>query len=379
MTATTLISAHAPCSNRVALTSDGLRHDDMCSDTGSTHYDAISANRHVVVFFANQTINYAECDMLYTDHGFSSIGCILQGFEHTNNWIDIIVDINAISTISAADGIIFVSSNFVNSTTQLHNTTPTMGHMIIETTANGIKAILGNDDSICIPFNDHTARVVSDYITANYDLTLMPGINACCNDNTNNTHVDVGHNILPYVATYDYGEISRYYSCAFKFVSNSWLNDDITRTCGSLSGNEAVVKDQYEETNVQSWMMDRVQQGTNNNTMHDDEMENCYLLGMKVCYVPSQTMTRRLGRIGSSHTIETPTTHGELESRVCRSAGRRGLDTIFELWKKHMHNNLIGWMTKAYRRGVTCTEEYGFAWHPFCTLICSEVLFLSGN
>ena len=90
--------------------------------------------------------------------------------------------------------------------------------------------------------------------------------------------------------------------------------------------------------------------------MHDNEMENCYLLGLNDYHVPGiQTMTRGLKQTGS--TIDTWTTHGELESRVCHSACRKGLGTIIGLWKKHMHNQLNDRMTKAYRRGVTCTEK----------------------
>ena len=109
--------------------------------------------------------------------------------------------------------------------------------------------------------------------------------------------------------------------------------------------------------NIQSWIQDRVQRGTNNNMMHGNEMENCYLLGLNDYHVPGiQTMTRGLKQTGS--TIDTWTTHGELESRVCHSARGQRLGTIMiELWKKYVHNQLIAWMTKSYRRGVTCTAE----------------------
>ena len=108
---------------------------------------------------------------------------------------------------------------------------------------------------------------------------------------------------------------------------------------------------------IRLWMLNRVRHHTTNNTMYGDEMENCYLIGMKACSMPWPTMTRRLEQIGSSHTIEIPTTHEELESMVCHSASRRGLYAIIGLWKKHMHNQLNDRMTKAYRRGVTCTEK----------------------
>ena len=114
--------------------------------------------------------------------------------------------------------------------------------------------------------------------------------------------------------------------------------------CISLSSDSEIA------TNVRSLMLDRVQQGRKDNIMCN--------VGTKECCVPGiQTMTRRLGQIGSSYIIDTQTTHGELESRVCQSACRKGLGTKIGLWKKHMHNQLNDRMTKAYRRGVTCTEK----------------------
>ena len=141
---------------------------------------------------------------------------------------------------------------------------------------------------------------------------------------------------------------------------NNGLDNTLTCTSNSCMNNAMVgmidrlLRDNGIATEIRSCMLDHVQHGTTNNTIHDNEMENCYLLGMKACCVSWPTMTRRLERIGSSHAIET---HGELESRVCHSTSRRGLGTIIGLWKKHMHNQLNDRMTKAYRRGVTCTEK----------------------
>ena len=131
------------------------------------------------------------------------------------------------------------------------------------------------------------------------------------------------------------------------------MSDAVIRTCCRLLS----AVDQYN-TISQSWSLNHDEESANNNMIYDDGMENCSLFRMNVYYVVGiKTLTRRLEQNGSSHTIDTGTTHGELESRVCHSASKRGFGTTIGLWERHVHNHLIYKMTKAYRRGVTCTEK----------------------
>ena len=103
------------------------------------------------------------------------------------------------------------------------------------------------------------------------------------------------------------------------------------------------------DTITQSWKMVHAYVDTNDNLVH--------AIGNKDhCMPVIQTMKRKQENIGNRHIFDTETTHEKLGSRAYHSASKRGLGTMIGLWNKHMHNRLNDRMTKAYRRGVTCTE-----------------------
>ena len=237
--------------------------------------------------------------------------------------------------------------------------------------ANVSNTMVVNNNCITTHLSDH----VPDWVTNDHE--SMSRINSN-HINTNNTHPDDGYELLEYIVTRDYGEIIEVCVYTYEFGSNdgmdvtstyrsnNCMSDAVVRTCYRLLS----AVDQYNTTS-QSWSLNHDEGSTNNNMIYDDGMEHCSLFSMNVYYVAGiKTLTRRLEQNGSSHTIDTGTTHGELESRVCHSANKRGFRTTIGLWKQHVHNQLIYKMTKAYRRGVTCTGEYGFVWYLFCTLIC---------
>ena len=347
MTASDWISAHA-LSRDNPLTSAGLHQNDIHPSTGSTYHNDISDTRHIVVFVAKQVIDYVGYDTMFIGHGFSSNGYILQDFGHTNNRIvrismNAIMNTNAVSTVSVADGIIFSSGKIVDSTTQLLDTTTTKRlmtcGMIIATTANR-----WNYDSLCIPFNGHTPSIDLDCVTAS---NYVSGINPHYNNDTGNTHDDGEQELLPYIVmTSDPGKISKNYSCAFESVSNDWMNDVVIRTHDALSSNVAMVKNQYD-TIMQSWKLDNELGFTLDNSMHVNEMKPCYLFQLTILYM---------------HVVQT-------DGEYVMKRGKLTLDLCLGT------RILISWMTKANRRGVTCTGEYGFVWYLVVPLFVKKSSF----
>ena len=251
------------------------------------------------------------------------------------------MNINAGSTVSVADGIIFFSGNIVDSTTQLLDTTTTkrLCGMIITTTTNW-----WNNNSLCIPFGGHTPSIALNYITA---ANCVSGINPHYNNNTDNTHDDVERELFPYIVmTSDSGKISRNYSCAFESVSNDWINDVIIRTHDALSSNVAIVKNQYD-TIMQSWKLGHDIGVTSDYSIYDSGMRFQYLFQLKACYLSD---------------IRT------IQDRI-RKQGKLIADLCLETYV------LISWMTKSNRRGVTCTGDYGFVWYLFVPLFVRESSF----
>ena len=275
-------------------------------------------------------------------------------------------------------GIMFVDGTLVSSITYLPDTIQHLvHHNINNSTINTDDNAFGNNDNISIHlFVDH----MLDYVANNHE--SMSRINS--NYKAKNTHTDAGYELSGCIVTLDYGQFNKSYvytyepgcddgiDTALTCTSNSYMSNDANRTCGRSSSSNEIVAFKYN-TIVQS--QDHGSMDTSDKFICVCGVENCYLFGMRDCYIPWRTLKRRQEEIGSSRSFDTRTTHGELESRVCHSTSRRGLGTIIGLWTRHMHNQLNDRMTKAYRRGVTCTGEYGFVWYLVVPLFVRKSSF----
>ena len=335
-----------------------INSTDNIDNIGMTMTNGTNIDRYLhldtMITFHNDARTDMQLITLPTDCAFEYTGydiqCVHQSSEHTIDtmmWyntsrVDSYININDTVVSNKRDGI----SNVVN-------------------------APIDNNNSVSIQLFDER---MPNYIVNIHEWTSRIKFNR---NNTSVSHTDAEYKLTACIVTSDHVENNTddtLYTNEFDY--NDGLNAASTCTNNKCVNNAMVgtvdrlLKDNGIATKIRSWMLDRVQHGTNNNTMHVYEMEDCYLLGMTACYVPWSTMTRQLERIGSNHAIETRTTHRELDNAVYHSASRRGLGVIPGLWKTHGLNQLNDRMTKAYRRGVTCTRKYGFVWYPICTLIC---------
>ena len=300
---------------------------DLHSSTGSANdYNYVIAMNDVAIY-ADKAITHTGHDIHFCEHQY-----LHQSAEHIINII--------MSSYNHSGVNVCISNKIINASNSIGN---------IEDN-NAINAVIVTNNSINGKLSK--GRISDHVVTDNYESMSHTVLN--CSDTYN-----AGYETLTCIVTHDYGLNSRNHTHLYDLDydnetgitpsrANSGCMSTKRNTCDMSNGNDC---------NVQSGKQNRMRRDTNNNTMHNDEMENCYLLGLNGYHVLDiQTMTLKLEEIES--TIYTLTTHGELESRVCHSARRRGLGTIIiELRKKHVHNQLIAWMTKAYRRGVTCTRE----------------------
>ena len=367
------------------LTYDGPRQDDVRSNTGSTN------NMQLVTSSTNYPMSCIGHDMLRTDYDHVNIEYSSDYTQQQN--VITCIDNNVTSTDSVA-----IRTEHVGT----YNTVPTKYVLVCKVLSD-----------------DHTPHIVSDYVTA--DCALLSDIQSYRNDNksntrdgkcingsrvnnvddstedgidftnnhpdnpttddngkivntiktnhnisiqsstidTNNTHMDARYEVLAYTGTPDDGEANTNHAYASTFDYHNTINVTSTRTINDcmhndidnrLSSSIAIVTDQCD------WKLNHEIGFTNDISLLDNELETCYLFQLTICYMPIiQTMKRRLEQFGSSRKCNIWTTHGEQESIAYHSA--RGLGTIIESWMEHVCIQLIIWMTKAYRRGVTCTEE----------------------
>ena len=227
----------------------------------------------------------------------------------------------------------------------------------------GISTTLGSiESSIAHIAEDITADSMDNDIASASGLPSLfnvpiPGITS----DTSNTHIGASYEVLGCILAHDLEDIDRDDVYTTKYNYNDGM--DVVLAHGGTDNMNFIGTSTYDtlssdienapmrcNANAQSWMLDHLHGDANDNTEHANKVENCYLLGRYV------TGKQRQERLGSSHITDTQTPHGELNSRVNHSVTERGLGTLIELWKEQMCNQLIGRMTKAYRRGVTCTE-----------------------
>ena len=206
----------------------------------------------------------------------------------------------------------------------------------------------GNGSNVPIRCSTHLIeRESCGYVCQNFGL-IIDTLTSCNKLNCKYTNND-GCKLIVLIVPYEYVENSENHTGMYDLHNiDEYLINAVLSTCDTSSSDSGIKMDQ---------------RNTNENITH--------AIGTKdLCISGIRTMTRKQGNIGSGHTFDTETTHGKMGSRVCHSASRKVLGTIIGLWNKHMRNQLNDRMTKAYRRGVTCTEIYGFVWYPVCTLIC---------
>ena len=171
----------------------------------------------------------------------------------------------------------------------------------------------------------------------------MSGIELSYN-NTDNTHTGTGSESLTGIVTYDYGEINADHT--YIDQSNDYMDNVMVRVCDTLSSNDAIVMDQYDAI-IRSWELDHVYGDTNDNSMYHGGMRYCYLLQLWDCYLSG--------------------------IQAIRDQVATGRKLIVDLYLEACI--LISWMTKSNRRGVTCTGDYGFVWHPFVPLFVRKSSF----
>ena len=262
-------------------------------------------------------------DTTYISLGYSNIG---------NNHNDI--------------GIILVDGTLVSSTIHplnkmCHSVHNNLNSSTMDTNDND----LGNVDRFSMP---RTNARVSDYITSNHE--LMPGckLDRC---STDNTHTGTGsEESLACAVTYDETQMYITYNNEMNTLwmraSNGCMNCIMIRECERSSSRCNIVIIQYD-TIMQSWKLDNEMGFTLDNSMHVNEMKPCYLFQLTILYM---------------HVVQTDGEYvmkrGELTLDLC-------LGTRI----------LISWMTKANRRGVTCTGEYGFVWYLVVPLFVRKSSF----
>ena len=171
------------------------------------------------------------------------------------------------------------------------------------------------------------------YVCQNFGL-IIDTLTSCIKLNCDDTNND-GCKLIVLIVPYEHGENSENHTGMYDLHNNDeYLINAVLSTCDTSLSDSGIKVDQCN---------------TNDNITHAIGTKDSCISGIR-------TMKRHQENIGSSHTFDTETTHGKMGSRVCHSASRKVLGTIIGLWNKHMRNQLNDRMTKAYRRGVTCTE-----------------------
>ena len=194
-----------------------------------------------------------------------------------------------------------------------------------------VNTMIGNnEDNINMHLSDDT---LSGYITGNRS-TLQ--IELSRND-THNAHTGARFEQIAYTFTNDYGEINVYHTCVYDFDYNDkmdyasvythigHMNNVTARTFGA-SVSEIVLF-----LIIQSWKV-----VTSDNSMCNIGMGKCYLFQMRGCYM-----------------------HGIQPTTVC----------VMKLWTLIVDLCPVSRITKANRRGVTCTglctDLFGILLYPY--------------
>ena len=186
-------------------------------------------------------------------------------------------------------------------------------------TAISVNAMIGNnEDNINMHLSDGR---LSSYTTGNRS-TLHVKLDL---NDINNAHTGTGFEQIAYTFTNDYGEINEYQAYTCEFYYNDRMGYRI----------------------IQSWMLHHVLVTTNDNSMCNLGVTNNYLFQTKGYYLYGIQLIRE-------HVM---------------NRGKRIVNLCLGI---HM---LIYWMTKANRRGVTCTEKYGFVWYLFVPLFVRKSSF----
>ena len=237
-------------------------------------------------------------------------------------------------------GMILVDGTLVSSTIHplnkmCHSVHNNLNSSTMDTNDND----LGNVDSFSM---SRTNARVSDYITSNHESMSDCKLDCC---NTDNTHNGTGsEEPLACAVTYDETQMYITYNNEMNTLwmraSNGCMNCVMIRECERSSSRCDIVIIQYD-TIMQSWKLDNEMGFTLDNSMHVNEMKPCYSFQLTILYM---------------HVVQT-------DMEYVMKRGKLTLDLCLGT------RILISWMTKANRRGVTCTGEYGFVWYLVASVL----------
>ena len=224
---------------------------DSHSSTGSAYdYNDIFA-MDTVAIYADQAIECTRHDIHLRGH--HKMGHVIEGAEH-------IISI-MMPSYNNSDVNVCISNRITIASNSIGSIITNIGNN------NVIHAIITNDN-INVQLSD--GRVSDHVVTNNHE--SMSHINLDYSDTSN-----VGYEMLTCIDMHDYGMTSNNHTHTYVLdcnnendITSSDANSDCMNT--KLNTYDRLSSGDEVATNIQPWIQDRVQRGTNNNMMHDNEM-----------------------------------------------------------------------------------------------------------